>query len=199
MPRDQHHRPPEAQTQPSKKRRLNHESTTESTGPQKEQENIVSHGTLAIVRVEASLHQGKIEHEQTTQISEDEVLGYKDLPAEAYEFSTLLHLSTTFELVDFLARAQVAAAARMAEEHAESKMIQRALMGELEPKDDRALQKIGSKKQTKNTALLMEVPELNTTLIEAYRDLDHATRAAKDLARRIKTTQQQAKVDIELW
>ena len=45
----------------------------------------------------------------------------------------------------------------------------------------------------------MEVLELNTTLIEAYRDLDHATRAAKDLARRIKTTQQQAKMATELW
>ena len=126
--------------------------------------------------------------DKTTQISEDEVLGYKDLPAEAYEFSALLRLSTTFELMDFLARAQVAVAARMAEEHVESKMIQRALMGELEPKDDRALQKIGRKKQAKNTALLIEVPELNTALIEAYRDLDRTTGAAKDLARCIKTT-----------
>ena len=69
--------------------------------------------------MEASLNQGKIEHGHTTQISEDEVLGYKDLPAEAYEFSAPLHLGTTFELVNFLARAQVAATARMAEEHAE--------------------------------------------------------------------------------
>ena len=95
--------------------------------------------------------------------------------------------------MDFLARAQIAATGRMAEEHAESKMIQRALMGELEPKDDRAIQKIRRKKQAKNTALLMEVPELNTALIEAYRDLDGTTRAAKDLARRIKMTQQRAK------
>mgnify|MGYP000645035328 CR=1 FL=1 len=78
-------------------------------------------------------------------------------------------------------------------------MIQRALMGELEPKDDRALQKIGRKKKAKNTALLMEVPELNTALIEVYHDLDHTTRAGKELARRIKTTQQQAKVATELW
>ena len=78
-------------------------------------------------------------------------------------------------------------------------MIQRALIGELEPKDDRALQKIGRKKQAKNAALLMEVPELNTALIEAYRDLDRTTRAAKDLARKIKTAQQQAKSATELW
>ena len=45
----------------------------------------------------------------------------------------------------------------------------------------------------------MEVPELNTALIEASRDLDHTTRATKDLARRIKTTHQEAKVATELW
>ena len=105
-----------------------------------------SQSSLSIVPVEASLNLGKIEHGQTTQISEDEVLGYKDLPVEAYEFSALFRLGTTFELMDFLARAQVATAARMAEEHAESKMIQRALMGELEPQEDRALQKISCKK-----------------------------------------------------
>ena len=60
----------------------------------------------------------------------------------------------------------------MAEEHAKTKMIQCALLGETEPKDDRALQKIGRKKQEKQAALLMEVPELNTDLIEAYRDFD---------------------------
>ena len=67
---------------------------------------------------------GKLKHGQKTQISEDEVLGYKDLPMEAYEFSALLRLGTTYELMDFLARAQVVVVARMAEEHAETKMIQ---------------------------------------------------------------------------
>ena len=90
-------------------------------------------------------------------------------------------------------------AARKAEEHAESKMIQRALMVELEPKDDRALQKVGRKNHAKNATLLMEVPELHTALIEAYCDLDRTTRAIKDLAHHIKTTQQQAKVATELW
>ena len=80
---------------------------------------MISQSNLAIVPVEASLHQGKIEHGQITHISEDEVLDYKDLPAEAYEFSALLRLNTTFELVDFLACAQVAASARIVEEHTE--------------------------------------------------------------------------------
>ena len=94
-------------------------SSVEPKGPQKETEIIISQSNLAIVPVEAPLNQGKIEHGQTTQISEDEVLGYKDLPTEACEFSALLRLGTTFKLVDFLACAQVAVAARMAEEHAE--------------------------------------------------------------------------------
>ena len=81
----------------------------------------------------------------------------------------------------------------------ESKMIQRALMGELEPQEDRALQKIGRKKQAKNATLLMELPELNTTLIEAYHNFNHTTRAAKDMACCIKTTQQQTKWATELW
>ena len=89
---------------------------------------------------------GKIEHGQTTQISEDGVLGYKDLPTEAYKFSALLRPRTTYELMDFLACAQVAVAAHMTEEHDESKMIQCALMGELEPQEDCALQTIGRKK-----------------------------------------------------
>ena len=78
-----------------------------------------SQSSLAIVLVEASLHLGRIKHGQTTQISEDDVLCYKDLPTEAYEFSELLRLGTTYELMDFLERAQVAVIARMAEEHAE--------------------------------------------------------------------------------
>ena len=55
--------------------------------------------------------------------------------------------------MDFLARAQVAAAARMAEEYAESKMIQCALMGELEPQEDRALQKIDLERSKLKTPL----------------------------------------------
>ena len=89
-------------------------------------------------------------------------MGYKDVSVEAYEFSALLRLDTTYELMDFLGRAQVAATTIMSEEHAESKMIQRALAGELEPQEHRALQKIGRKKQPKSPQLLIELPNLNT-------------------------------------
>ena len=117
---------------------------------------------MATTHLRVSSRIGKVEHGQTTQISEDDVLGYKDLPVEAYEFSALLQLGTTYELMEFLARAQVVVEARMADEHVECKMIQRALAGELEPQEDRALQKIGRKKQPKSPQLLIELPNLNT-------------------------------------
>ena len=134
-----------------------------------------------------------------TQITEDEGMGYKDLPVEAYEFSALLQLGTTYELMEFLARAQVVAATRMADEHVECKMIQRALAGELEPQEDRALQKIGRKKQPKSTQLLIELPDLNAALVEAYRALERTTRAAKQITRCSKTARKHAQWATELW
>ena len=112
-----------SQDPPKKKRRLNRETTTNTEGTQQLEASRGPILSTTITQVGTSSLIGKIEHGQTTQISEDEVLGYKDLPVEAYEFSALLRLGTTYELMDFIVRAQVAAAARMAEEHTETKMI----------------------------------------------------------------------------
>ena len=101
--------------------------------------------------------------------------------------------------MDFHARAQVVAAARMSEEHTETMMIQRALIGGLEPQEDQALQKIGRKKPAKSAPVLMELPDLNAALVEAYQNLDHTTRVAKEMARRIKMAQQQTKWASKLW
>ena len=45
----------------------------------------------------------------------------------------------------------------------------------------------------------MEIPKLNTPLVEAYRDLNHTTRAAKQMARCSKMAQKQAQRATELW
>ena len=45
----------------------------------------------------------------------------------------------------------------------------------------------------------MEITDLNTALIEAYRNLDRTTRAAKKMARCGKTAQKQAQRATELW
>ena len=83
----------ESQDPPKKKRHINRESTTETEGTEQQQlKEAIPNPPLstAMVPVGASSHIGKIEHGKATQISEDGVLDYKDLPAEAYEFNALL-------------------------------------------------------------------------------------------------------------
>ena len=59
--------------------------------------------TVATTRGRVSSLTGRVEQGQTTQISEDEVLGYKDLRVEAYKFSALLRHDTRYELIELLA------------------------------------------------------------------------------------------------
>ena len=78
---------------------LNHETTvnTEVTQQlQTKEANSTPILSTATTEVGTSSLIGKIKHWQTTQISEDEVLGYKDLCVEAYKFSALIQLGTTY-------------------------------------------------------------------------------------------------------
>ena len=45
----------------------------------------------------------------------------------------------------------------------------------------------------------MELPDLNTTLVEVYRELEKVTHAAKDMAVSSKQADKQAKTATELW
>ena len=89
---------PPPQHSPAKKRRRLH--SQEATRP--EINNLVQ--TIDTTKEGASSLTGRIEHGQTTQISEDEVLGYKDLRVEAYKFSALLRHDKTYQLIKFIAR-----------------------------------------------------------------------------------------------
>ena len=71
----------------------------------------------------------------------------------------------------------------MAEEHSDNQMIQRALAGKVKEDEDRALMKISRKKHHKSSHLLIQLPKLNTALVEAFEDLNHTTRKAKQMAR----------------
>ena len=63
--------------------------------------------------------------------------------AEAFELGALLRHGTTYELIDFLARLQVAAAGCVAQEHAEMQVIERALDNAPASDDEPKLQKVG--------------------------------------------------------
>ena len=70
---------------------------------------------------------------------------------------------------------------------------------ELASDDEPKLQKIGQKRATKKHRTRIEFPELNTALVEVYRELERATRAAKDMAARNKLASKQAKTATDLW
>ena len=133
---------------------------------------------------------GHHEKGQTSRITEAEVFTLRDMPAESFELGALLRHGTTYELIDFPARLQVAAAARMAQEHAELQVIERALYNELASDDELKLQRVCKKRGLKKRRTRIELPELKTALVETYKELDYTTRAAKDMAENIKIARQ---------
>ena len=86
----------------------------------------------------------------------------------------------------------------MAQEHAKQQVIVRTLDNDRALEDEPKLQKVGRKRAIKKPRTRIELPKLNTTLVKTYRELDHTTRAAKDMATNIKIAHQQAKTAIEL-
>ena len=87
----------------------------------------------------------------------------------------------------------------MAQEHVEQQVIERALENEPASDDEPKLQKVDRKQATRKPRNRVELLELNTMLIETYRELDRATRAAKDIAANLKVALQQTRIATELW
>ena len=107
---------------------------------------------------------------------------FKDLPAESHELSAISQHDTSYELIDFLARLKVVVAARMAQEHAEQQLIERALDNESTSNDEPKLQKVGCKRATKKRRTRIELPELNTTLVETYWKWERTMHVANAMA-----------------
>ena len=78
---------------------------------------IVPKDSTTIVTTTALDPNRPIEQGQQSRFSEDEVLTFRDLPVEALELRAISQHGMTYELINFLARLQVAAAARTAQEH----------------------------------------------------------------------------------
>ena len=70
----------------------------------------------------------------------------------------------------------------MAEEHAEQQMIERALTRTVESEDEGPLTKIGMQQNTGIRRMGIELPPLNTALVEVHRELATVSMGAKDMA-----------------
>ena len=72
-----------------------------------------------------------------------EVLKYPNILDTAHELGALLQFGTTYELMEFLATQQINVSQRMAKEHAEQQMIERALTRTAESDDEGPLARVG--------------------------------------------------------
>ena len=67
--------------------------------------------------------------------------------------------------MEFLARQQIKLSQRMAEEHVEMQMSQRALVGPVEREDERALDKTGRMRNADKGRIGIKLPPLNAALV----------------------------------
>ena len=67
-------------------------------------------------------------------------------------------------------------------------MIQRSMLGVLEPEEEQELQHIGRQRDVRNKGIAIQIPALNTTLVEAHQELAKTTREAKEIAEVCKRT-----------
>ena len=88
--------------------------------------------------------------------------------------------------MEFLARQQINLSQRMAEEHAEIQMIQRALAGTTERDDERALDQIGQMWNANQGRIGIELPPLNAALVEVHRELTIVRNGTKDMVTKNK-------------
>ena len=117
---------------------------------------------------------------------DNEIMAYPDIPNVAHEFAARLRLGTTFALMEFLAQQQLTLTQRMADEHADMQMIQRALAGTVERKEERALVKIGQLRNADEGRIGIELPPLNTALVEVHRELATIQHDAKEMVTKNK-------------
>ena len=122
--------------------------------------------------------------------AQSEVLAYPDIPDTAHEFGALLQFNTTYELMEFLATQQIKVSQRMAEEHEEQQMIERALTHREESEDEEPLAR---KRNAAIRRVGIELPPLNTTLVEVHRELARTAICAKDMVTKNKIVRKTVK------
>ena len=130
---------------------------------------------------------GKLQQDQASWISVETVLRYPDIPAAAHELAAIMQFWMTYELVT--------ATAKLAKEHEDKLMVQRALAGDIE--NNKALNRIGKKRQGKTRHLAIELPVLNMALGEVHQELKRTRTAAKDMVYHSKKTRKGADLAVQ--
>ena len=110
-------------------------------------------------------------------MSLDEVLGLPELLVAVHEFATILQFGTSFELVEWLAHRLQYASDMLAQEHKDRIMIQKAMISAIEPEEQPELDRIGRQRIAKYRGEAIQMPSLNTTLVEVHREYARTNKA----------------------
>ena len=73
----------------------------------------MSEKTVAPISDKATTLTGTLQDGQSSRVSEEEVLGYMDIPPGTHEMAAILQFGISYEMVEYLARQQVAVTAKM--------------------------------------------------------------------------------------
>ena len=70
----------------------------------------------------------------------------------------------------------------MAQEHKDRIMIQKSLIGVVEPEEQQEVDQISRQRNTKNKGDTIQMPSLHEALVEVHKEYERASRPAKDMA-----------------
>ena len=82
----------------------------------------------------------------------------------------MLQAGTSYELVDWLSKQLQFAAEQLAQEHRDREMILKALLGTLTPEEEEAHQQLEQQQRVKKKGMSIQMPPLNTALVEVHQE-----------------------------
>mgnify|MGYP000503494635 FL=1 len=147
---------------------------------------LVTTMTVKILRLSEAGFTGDTVHGKGTLILDNVVMVYPEIPDVAHEFADCLQLGTTFEVMEFLAGQQITLSERMVEELAKMQMFQRDLASTARREDEHALGKIGCMRTANEGRIGIELPPLNTAMVEIHSELATVRNDAKDMVTKTK-------------
>ena len=111
-----------------------------------------------------------------------DILSRPETSPVVHVMAAILRCSTSYELVEWLAKRLQFVLEQFAEEHKDREMIQKAMMRALEPEDEQELQRIDRQRDARNKGMAIQLPPLHSTLIEVHKESTKVMQEAKDIA-----------------
>ena len=108
-----------------------------------------------------------------------EVLGLPE--PTTHELAAIMQFSTSYELVEWLAQCLQEVLGLLAQEHKDQIIIQKTLVGVVDPEAQQEVNRIGQQHNTKNKGEAIHLAPLHEALVEVHKEYECTSRVAKDM------------------